>query len=330
MAIANSPGNRFTLQQHDATRLHLDLRLERDGVLASWAIPRGMPWSPKQNHLAVHTEDHPIEYLTFEGDIPDGEYGAGSMFVWDTGTYEAEEWTDRKAVIVLHGQRAKGRHALFQTRGRDWMIHRMDPPDDPSRQPVPEHIPPMEPEPGPVPDDEDGWAFEVAWSGRRVVATSSGGMVSIRGADGTDIGRGFPEVRRMGRQLGYSEVVLDGVIVDPTRGRDGIASRLALKSDSAIRRNARDHPVALVAFDLLWLDGHPRLDEPWEVRRSLLDDLALDGPAWRTSSVHLGDGRLLLDAVVEQGLDGIVAERVDSPYEPGRTSPTWRLVSAGT
>src|SRR5499426_242819 len=110
---------RFVIQQHDATRLHWDLRLEHEGVLLSWALPRGLPWDPGRNHLAVHTEDHPLQYLTFEGHIPDGNYGAGMMFVWDEGTYVAEKLTDSKLTVVLHGRRSEGRYALFQTDGRN-------------------------------------------------------------------------------------------------------------------------------------------------------------------------------------------------------------------
>src|SRR3954463_9384723 len=89
-------GRRFVVQEHSATRLHWDLRLEHDGALASWAIPRGFPDQPKDNRLAVRTEDHPIEYLQFEGTIPKGEYGGGEMSIWDRGTYDVEEWTDKK------------------------------------------------------------------------------------------------------------------------------------------------------------------------------------------------------------------------------------------
>src|SRR5918995_641286 len=134
---------RFVIQEHHARRLHWDLRLEHDGVLLSWALPRGIPPDPKRNHLAVHTEDHPLEYLEFEGDIPKGEYGAGTMSIWDRGRYETHKVEDDEVIVTFHGDRARGRYALFQTDGKNWMIHRMDPPEDPDREPMPEHIEPM-------------------------------------------------------------------------------------------------------------------------------------------------------------------------------------------
>ena len=130
----DDPGNRFVIQEHHARRLHWDLRLERDGVLVSWALPRGVPDHPDANRLAVHTEDHPLSYIEFSGEIPKGQYGAGRMTIWDAGTYEAEKFEAEKVVVRLNGRRVSGRYALFRTRGDDWMIHRMDPPD-PDRDP---------------------------------------------------------------------------------------------------------------------------------------------------------------------------------------------------
>ena len=105
---------RFVVQEHHATRLHWDLRLEHEGALASWAVPNGIPEDPDDNRKAVHTEDHPLEYLTFEGDIPAGNYGAGRMTIWDSGTYELHKWEPRKVVLTFHGERLQGRYALFQ------------------------------------------------------------------------------------------------------------------------------------------------------------------------------------------------------------------------
>src|SRR5438067_2156442 len=130
-----SPSARFVVQEHSATRLHWDLRLEHDGVAVSWAVPNGIPEVPGENRLAVHTEDHPLEYLTWEGEIPKGNYGAGTMKVWDSGTYEALEWTGRKATVTFHGRRVRGTYHLFHIgpEEKDWMIRRRDPPADPGR-----------------------------------------------------------------------------------------------------------------------------------------------------------------------------------------------------
>src|SRR5688572_23871162 len=134
---------RFVIQEHHARRLHWDLRLEHDGVLSSWAVPRGVPRTPDRNNLAVRTEDHPLEYLEFHGEIPAGQYGAGTMTIWDHGTYEVHKWRDAEVMVTFHGERVRGRHVLFRTRGDDWMIHRMDPPEDPDRAPMPERLEPM-------------------------------------------------------------------------------------------------------------------------------------------------------------------------------------------
>ena len=116
------------IQEHHARSLHWDLRLERGGVLVSWALPKGTARDPRtQNHLAVHTEDHPLEYATFEGEIPKGEYGGGRVTIWDTGPYDVEKWTDTEVKFVLHGTRVDGSFVLFQTKDRNWMIHRHGP-----------------------------------------------------------------------------------------------------------------------------------------------------------------------------------------------------------
>ncbi len=127
------------IQEHSATRLHWDLRLERDGTLASWALPNGLPEEPKVNRIAVRTEDHPLEYLSFEAEIPKGQYGAGTMTIWDSGTYELLKWEPRKVEIDLRGERIQGRYALFAIGREDgapeWMIHRMDPRPGPRPRP---------------------------------------------------------------------------------------------------------------------------------------------------------------------------------------------------
>ncbi|MDQ2676029.1 MAG: ATP-dependent DNA ligase, partial [Actinomycetota bacterium] len=154
-----TPG-RFVIQQHSATRLHWDLRLERDGVLVSWALPSCLPLDPDKNAKAVHTEDHPLEYIDFHGEIPKGNYGAGAMTIWDRGTYEAEKFEPAKVIVTLKGERAQGKYALFRAGKdeRDWMIHRMDPAPE-WLEPIPEDLQPMTAMDGALPGDEKAWAY---------------------------------------------------------------------------------------------------------------------------------------------------------------------------
>ncbi len=137
-----SDGRSFVIQEHHASSLHWDFRLERAGVLVSWALPKGLPTDPDHNHLAVHVEDHPLEYGRFAGTIPEGQYGAGRVSIWDHGTYVCEKWTEHEVKVVLRGTRAHGRYVLFPTRGRDWMIHRMDP-RPPDTEVLPASLSPM-------------------------------------------------------------------------------------------------------------------------------------------------------------------------------------------
>ena len=187
----------FVVQEHHATSMHWDFRLERDGVLVSWAVPRGLPPDPKVNHLAVHTEDHPLSYFDFEGAIPEGNYGAGKVVLWDQGTYETEKWSDREVMVVLHGERVQGRYVLFRTKGKDWMMHRMDPPTDAGWEAMPEHFDVAVASVGSLPRNAEQWTFTPDFGGRRVVVRSWGGRAHIDDADdGAELGDRFPELPR--------------------------------------------------------------------------------------------------------------------------------------
>src|SRR6476620_7089893 len=194
---------RFVVQEHSARRLHWDLRLEHDGVAASWAIPNGIPLDPAENRKAVHTEDHPLEYLEFEGEIPAGEYGAGTMRIWDRGTYELEKWEEGKVVFSFSGERLSGRYALFRAgkEEKDWMIHRIDPPSE-ERDPFPEALVPMLAKLAKLPASDEGWAAEVKWDGVRASAYCRPGRLELQSRNLRDISRQYPEVRRLSRQLG--------------------------------------------------------------------------------------------------------------------------------
>ena len=324
---AEQDSARFVVQEHHARRLHWDLRLEHAGTLKSWALPRGIPAHPDENRLAVHTEDHPLEYLEFEGEIPKGEYGAGTMRVFDRGTFEAEKFRHNEVIATFGGERLRGRYALFQTRGQDWMIHRMDPPLDPAYEPMPQRLTPMLARSGDLPADEEAWAFEVKWDGIRTLLFCDHGHIELLGRNGTDFTPRYPEVRELARALGARRLILDGEIVAfDEAGRpsfERLQSRMHLASDSAVRRRMRDIPATYVAFDLLYLDGRSTMALTYEQRREVLEALELEGPAWRVPAYHPGDGSSLLAATKELGIEGIVAKRLSSRYEPGRRSSGW-------
>ncbi len=332
---AGEDGARFVVQEHSATRLHWDLRLEHDGVAVSWAIPNGIPQTPKENRLAVHTEDHPLEYLEFEGDIPRGEYGAGTMRIWDHGTYETHLFDEHKVEVTFHGERLSGRYGLFpigrpatgEDSAKDWMIHRMDPPLDPHRQPMPERILPMLAGAGDLPAREQGWSFEVKWDGVRAIAYCKPGRLRLESRNLREITDGYPEVRGILRAVGMREVVLDGELVAfDESGRpsfERLQRRMHVTAPNAVKRLSASTPVVYAIFDLLYLDGRDLIGLPYRERREALEELELVGPAWRVPAAHPEDGKRLLTATAAQGLEGVVAKRMDSRYEPGRRTGAW-------
>ena len=336
-ARVRSPGKkaaralRFVVQEHHARRLHWDFRLERNGVGVSWAVPKGIPPDPKQNHLAVHVEDHPLEYFKFAGEIPKGEYGGGKVMIWDQGTYEPVKWTDREVMVDLRGKRLQGRYVLFQTRGNDWMIHRMDPPQDPDRKPMPTSVVPMMAKlAGRLPTPDDVWGFEFKWDGIRSLAYVDGGRVRLQSRTGEDITPRYPEIHPMGRALGSSEVILDGEIVAlDDRGRpsfEEIQQRMGLTDANEIRRKMKAVPVTYMLFDVLWQDGHSLLERPYADRREALASLKLAGAAWQAPPYEKGGGRTMFEASKKAGLEGVVAKKLDSRYEPGKRTGAWQKI----
>jgi bifunctional non-homologous end joining protein LigD len=322
---------RFVIQEHSATRLHWDLRLEHEGALASWAIPNGLPEEPKDNRLAVRTEDHPLEYLTFHGEIPKGSYGAGTMTIWDEGTYELLKWDPRKIEVHLHGERVDARYALFAT-GRedapkDWMIHRMDPPADPDRQPMPEQVMPMLARAGKLPADDERWGYEIKWDGVRAIAFSEPGRLRFQARSGNDITARYPELARLNRALSSHSAILDGEIVafgpDGRPSFEALQRRMHVTSESSVRRLAKALPVQYMIFDLLWLDGHSLMSLAYADRRAALAELNLEGERWHAPEHVVGNGAQVLAVSLEQGLEGVIAKRLDCPYEPGRRANGW-------
>ena len=302
---ADGHGELFVIQQHHARSLHWDLRLERDGVLASWAVPKGLPEDPGTIRLAVRTEDHPMEYADFSGEIPAGEYGAGRMTIWDRGRYDTVKWTESEVQVVLHGSRASGRYVLIR-RGRapkDWLLRRGDPPRNPDRRPLPRELSPMLATPGALPEPDDGWCYEVRFGGTRVLARVDGGRVELLGPDGVPLPDRHPELAGLGATLGATAVLLDGEIGGT--------------------------PPGLWISDLLHVDGRDTLELPYRDRRALAESLPLTGPHWRLVPSYPGGGAAVVAAATEQGLPAVLAKRADSSYQPGQRGPDWIEISTG-
>jgi len=318
---------RFVVQEHHATALHWDFRLERDGVLVSWAVPKGIPPDPRTNHLAVQTEDHPMEYLDFEGDIPEGSYGGGQVILWDRGIYEPEKFNENEVMVTLHGERVWGKYVLFWTDGKNWMIHRMDSPQDPSREPMPSRVEPMLAKPGGLPRNDEDHAFEIKWDGVRAIAYVQGGRVHVESRNLLDITKQYPEFAELGKAVGAMELVLDGEIVAFDEvGKPSFSTlqqRMGLTSESVVRRRMWDVPVRYMIFDVLYMEGHSTMGLSYRDRRKLLESLELRGPWWDTPVAHVGDGEAMQEAARAQGLEGLVAKRLDSPYYPGKRTSCW-------
>ncbi len=312
---AGRHGNTFVIQEHHARRLHYDFRLERDGVLVSWAVPKNLPDTPSVNHLAVRTEDHPLEYGTFEGTIPKGEYGAGTVTIWDSGTYEAEKFRDSsddgEVIVTLHGDRVSGRYALIQTRGDQWLAHRM------KDQRVFEfdELFPMLATHGVVTEMRpETWAFDGKWDGYRLLVDADRGSVRLRSRSGRDVTGEFPQLRFLAESLADHHVVLDGEVVAPDRA--GVPSFAELQ-----QRNRASH-IEFWAFDLLYLDGRSLLRASYRDRRQLLEVLA-KGSDLVVKDLLDGDGAEALRYSREIGWEGVVAKKWRSAYQVGRRSPLW-------
>ena len=395
---------RFVVQRHRASRLHYDLRLEVEGVLVSWAVPRGPTLDPDERRMAARTEDHPIEYLSFEGVIPAGAYGAGDMIVWDWGTFEPEETNDPRAAIAsgelkfrLHGERLRGRFTIVQTGGRrdgfgrrtdpgQWLlIHKRDeaasagwdaesyptsvrsgrtndevaedraprfevPPPTGTRPldpavgtpaPLPEFVPPMLATLADGAFDDPAWLFEIKWDGYRVEAVVRNGSLRLWTRRRVDAAAYLPELVGDTSWIDADEAVVDGEVVAlddegrPSFGllqeRTGLAAmEVASRRRANHRRRTAEEriaiPVAYMAFDLLHLDGRSLIDVPLEDRKRLLAHVLRPHPIVRAATHVVGDGEAFMHAAAERNLEGIVAKRRDSRYEPGRRSRDWLKV----
>jgi bifunctional non-homologous end joining protein LigD len=330
----------FVVQEHhtprgsptraSGERVHWDLRLERDGVLKSWAVPKGPPTEPGTNRLAVPTEDHPLEYASFAGDIAAGEYGGGHVTIWDAGRYATEKWDERHVIVTFDGLRLTGRYALFPLEDGAWNIRKLDAelPEAPARVPLP-----MLATAGDLPEDDAAWGYEFKWDGVRAVAAVHRGVLGLTSRKGTDITVRYPEVARLPAALAGHDVVVDGEIVAmDVAGRPdfGALQNRMHRTGPEVPRMAAEKPVTFLVFDLLSWDGEDLQGRGYEERRTRLDELGLTGHRWVTTPWFPGTGEGVGAGVhaasQENGLEGVVAKRLTSIYRPGLRSPDWRKI----
>jgi bifunctional non-homologous end joining protein LigD len=318
----------FVVQRHAARRLHYDFRLERDGVLASWAVPKGVPLEPGQQHLAVHVEDHPLEYATFEGEIPKGEYGAGTVEIWDEGTYELlDEKKDGGLTVRLEGKRLRGTWALVPAKlsgdPKNWLLLRKREDSKTSQRSVARseravYAPMLATLADEVPT-APGWLHEVKWDGYRAITRVAGGEATLTSRRGNDLTARFGGVAKaIEAAVRTPDCVLDGeVCALDERGRS---------SFSAMQQGKPDTPIVYYAFDVLEVDGEPVLDLPLEKRRERLESLLERRSKVVRLSETFEDGKALYEAAKKEGLEGVVAKRADSRYLPGKRTRDWLKV----
>jgi bifunctional non-homologous end joining protein LigD len=319
--FGGTSGNRepiFVVQRHDARRLHYDFRLERDGVLVSWAVPKGVPLEPGDQHLAVRVEDHPLEYAAFEGEIPQGNYGAGTVEIWDRGTYELlEEKRDGGLTVRLHGERLEGTWALVPARlsgdPKNWLILRKRE-DGAGRSERRRYTPMLASLAEGLPGGE-GWLFEPKWDGYRALGYVRGGEATLRSRTGNDLTQRFAVVaKELPKALRSPEAVVDGeVCALDEHGRP---------SFSAMQQGKPGTPLVYEIFDLLELDGESLLDLALTERREQLEALVAPSRLVQLSGTF-EDGDALLEAARDQGLEGVMAKRAVSRYQEGKRGRDW-------
>jgi bifunctional non-homologous end joining protein LigD len=325
----------YMIHKHHARRLHYDLRLERGGVLVSFAVPKGLPEEPNQRRLAVHVEDHPLDYAPFEGSIPEGQYGAGEVRIFDWGTYETLEWTDSKITIRVHGERLQGEYHIVQTKQggdpKNWLIFRSARDIPLQRPPAPPDIEPMLATGGDNKAfDDPKWVFEPKWDGVRTLAFIDGESIKLRSRRGRDVNDLYPELGGIPERLSGLNALLDGEIValdeNSRPSFERIQQRFTLQR--ATERAMKQYPIDYIAFDMLWLDGESLMERPLEERRALLERHLVPGAHVQISPQIPAQGKAFFDVAKARGLEGVIAKKLGSAYKPGQRTRDWMKIKA--
>ena len=324
-AIAGG-GNAFVVHRHHASRLHYDLRLEQNGVLKSWAVPKGLPPRPGIRRLAVNVEDHPLAYVNFEGAIPKGEYGGGMMWKFAQGRYEITKEKKDGFYFRLQSRELNAEYRTHRTKENQWLLERVDNPQtDWLRDPVE----PMLAQPADKLPRSDDYLYEVKWDGLRALISLDEGVIRIHGRNRMDMTAQFPELLMADEAFRATSALFDGEIVcldaDGKPNFQNVIHRMQQKTPGGIERDRARHPAVCYLFDCLYLDGRAIVNEPLIRRREWLHDAVRVNPTYR-SSEGVEDGPAFFEAVRKLGLEGIVAKQRQSPYLPGKRNDTWLKV----
>jgi bifunctional non-homologous end joining protein LigD len=351
-------GNRFCVQRHSARRLHYDLRLEVGGTLKSWAVPKGPTLDPNEKRLAVHVEDHPIEYGDFEGTIPAGNYGAGTVLLWDRGTYEllgkdsAEKQLERGDFkFKLHGEKLMGEFALVRMKnrgkGNEWLLLKKkdfaskdgwDAEGDlrsvsvdvgdlgqipgAAKAPMPRSLDLMKAVTGNTLPKGAGWIYEVKWDGVRAACYLDDGKMRLIGRSGRVMEPQYPELAAIAEGFKAKTAIIDGEIVAfDANGKPSFADiqpRIAGRKEN-LGQLMQTNPVTFFAFDIIYLDGYDLRNAALSERRRVLSARLRSGEKLRLSE-HFADGEKLLEAAREKGLEGVMAKLASSKYEARRSN----------
>jgi DNA ligase D-like protein (predicted ligase)/DNA ligase D-like protein (predicted polymerase)/DNA ligase D-like protein (predicted 3'-phosphoesterase) len=321
-APITTAGNAFVVHRHHASRLHYDLRLEQNGVLKSWAVPKGLPPRPGIMRLAVNVEDHPLDYVNFEGAIPKGEYGGGMMWKFALGRYEITKQKKDGFYFRLQSKELTGEYRIHRTKENQWLLERVDTPQiDWLRQ----RIEPMLARPADKPPSSTDYLYEVKWDGIRALISLDEGQMKIYGRNGLDFTAQFPELVVPEAFRGTCGLFDGEIVCLEADGRPqfrNVIYRMQQKTEGAIARARAKFPAVCYLFDCLYLDGRPIVNEPLTRRREWLEDAVRKEFAYRVSEV-VEDGPAFLEAVKALKLEGVLAKLRSSPYTPGKRGDSW-------
>src|SRR5206468_2376632 len=264
-------GSAFVIHRHHASRLHYDLRLEQDGVLKSWAVPKGLPPRPGIMRLAVSVEDHPLEYVTFEGAIPKGEYGGGMMWKFAQGRYQITKQKKDGFYFRLQSRELNAEYRAHHTKENQWLLERVDPPQTDWLR---DRIEPMLARPADKPPDSEDYLYEVKWDGIRALIALDEGAIRIHGRKGMDMTKQFPELLIPEQAFRATSALFDGEIVcleaDGKPDFGNVIHRMQQTAEGGIQRAKAKHPAVCYVFDWLYLDGRAIVNEPLTRRREWL------------------------------------------------------------